>query len=164
MTPEQLAVKDFHKLFQSDDPEGPDITSADLAALSIALIAEEFNELIHAVSLQDPVEVADALGDLLYVVNGAGLRFGIDLEPVFWEVHRSNMSKLPEDGVMKYREDGKVIKPETYSRPDLKSIITQQKESVHDRERKDNWFNYENVGPGVQDGPGETAPDGSSGI
>jgi predicted HAD superfamily Cof-like phosphohydrolase len=160
MNAEQLAVKDFHKLFHSDDPGSPDITNPDLAALSIALIAEEFNELIVAIAGQDPVEVADALGDLLYVVNGAGLRFGIDLEPVFWEIHRSNLSKLPEDGVMKYREDGKVIKPETYSRPDLKPIIEKQKEYTGDGERKDNWYDTRNLGQGVPFGAPEPASDG----
>ena len=158
MTPEQGAVKNFHALFHSDDPSSPDITSETLAALSISLIAEEFNELIHAVAQQDPVEVADALADLLYVVNGAGLRFGIDLEPIFWEVHRSNMSKLPTNGIMQYREDGKVIKPETYSRPNLAPIIEKQK---NDRTSLNVTTDYEDMGPGMPERTEEPATDGA---
>jgi predicted HAD superfamily Cof-like phosphohydrolase len=126
MGPEQSAVKEFHQMFENDDPIKPDITNPTLAALSITLIAEEFNELIDSIADQDPVEVADALGDLLYVVYGAGLRFGIDLEPVFNEIHRSNLTKMPEDGIIQYREDGKILKPDTYSPADLKPIIEKQ--------------------------------------
>lgn len=128
MNAEQQAVRGFHRLMGQDVVDSPDITNADLAGLSIALIAEEFNELILAVSDQDPVAVADALGDLLYVVNGAGLRFGIDLEPVFWEIHRSNMAKAGPDGKVQYREDGKVLKPEGWLPPQLEEIINAQME------------------------------------
>ena len=68
-------------------------------------------------------EVADALTDLLYVVYGAGHAFGIDLDECFQEVHESNMSKLGENGRAIKREDGKVLKPDTYFPPDLKSVL-----------------------------------------
>ena len=69
------------------------------------------------------VEVADALTDLLYVVYGAGHAFGIDLDECFHEVHRSNLSKLGTDFKPIKREDGKVLKPDTYSPPDLKTVL-----------------------------------------
>jgi len=123
---EQLAVKEFHKLFGIAISNYPQIQNESDAALRLALIAEEFNELIQAIAAQDPVRVADALGDLLYVVYGAGVTFGIDLDPVFWEIHRSNLSKYPEDGVFVRREDGKIMKSETFTPPDLKTIIDEQ--------------------------------------
>lgn len=71
----------------------------------------------------DLVEVADALGDLDYVVQGSNLVFGIPAEEVVAEIHRSNMSKLGADGKPICREDGKILKGPNYSPPDLASII-----------------------------------------
>lgn len=60
---------------------------------------------------------------MLYVVYGAAVTYGIDLEPIFDEIHRSNMSKLWPDGTVQKREDGKVLKPPTYSPADLEPIL-----------------------------------------
>ena len=90
------------------------------------MIEEELDELNLAIDNQDLVEVADALTDLLYVVYGAGHAFGIDLDECFKEVHRSNLSKLGEDFKPIKREDGKVLKPNTYSPPDLKFVLAGQ--------------------------------------
>jgi predicted HAD superfamily Cof-like phosphohydrolase len=87
------------------------------------LIDEELGEFAVALHNQDIVGVADALTDLLYVVYGAGFAFGIDLDKCFKEVHRSNMTKLGPDGKAIRRDDGKVLKPETYSPPNLKEIV-----------------------------------------
>ena len=68
--------------------------------------------------------VIDAICDLLYVTYGAAIALGVDINPFFEEVHRSNMSKLdPETGMATYRNDGKVIKPSTYSPADIKSLM-----------------------------------------
>jgi len=80
-------------------------------------------ELDVAIADNDPVEVADALTDLLYVIYGMGHSFGLDLQKCFDEVHRSNMSKLDEDGKPIYREDGKILKGPSYTPPNLKDII-----------------------------------------
>ena len=71
------------------------------------------------------VEIADALGDLLYITFGTILRHGLQfkIEEVFDEIHRSNMSKLDENGKPIFREDGKVLKGTNYFRPDIKRII-----------------------------------------
>ena len=79
-----------------------------------------FNEFLEAGSL---VDIADALTDLLVVIYGAGHAYGINLDECFKEVHRSNMSKLGEDGKPIYREDGKVLKGPNYSKPNLKAVL-----------------------------------------
>ena len=80
-------------------------------------------ELYDAMESKDIVGVADALTDILYVTYGAGHAFGVDLDKCFEEVQRSNMSKLGEDGKPIYRDDGKVMKGENYSPPDLKKCL-----------------------------------------
>ncbi len=122
MDAEQLAVLEFHKTFGIDIAKKPFIPSDEILDLRYELIAEELEEYEEAVENKDLVKIADALADLIYVIKGAGVSFGIDLELVFKEVHRSNMSKV---GGHK-RDDGKWVKPETYSPPDLKSIIDEQ--------------------------------------
>ena len=91
------------------------------------MIGEEFDELREAIYTKEGtlVDVADALTDLLVVIYGAGHAFGIDLDSCFAEVHRSNMSKLGEDGKPIYREDGKVLKGPNFSEPDLKGIVNE---------------------------------------
>jgi len=119
MNKEQKMVEEFHKAFDILVADKPCLPDDETRALRVSLIQEEFAELVVALVDEDLVEVADALADLLYVVYGAGLSFGLDLEPLFTEVHRSNMSKT---GGRK-REDGKWEKPESYSKAKLKPII-----------------------------------------
>jgi predicted HAD superfamily Cof-like phosphohydrolase len=90
------------------------------------LIEEEFWELKQAFSEGDVVAYADAVADLLYVVYGTADEAGIDVDAVFAEVHRSNMSKVGADGKVLRREDGKILKPDTYSPPDVESVLDAQ--------------------------------------
>ena len=101
----------------------PTFPEEDTQRLRLDLIEEELDELHYAIDNKDMVEIADALGDLLYVVYGAGHAFGIDLDECFKEIHASNMSKLGPDGKPIKREDGKVLKPDTFFPPDLKTIL-----------------------------------------
>lgn len=127
MTPEQAKVKEFHVVMGMEDNKTPTLVDGETAGLRIAIIAEEFNELIEAIANEDLVEIADALGDLKYVILGAANAYGIDLEPIFNEIHDSNMKKVdPETGKVRYREDGKVLKPDGWQRPQLKPIIEAQ--------------------------------------
>ena len=89
---------------------------------------EENEEYLEAAKNNDLVEVADALGDQLYILCGTMLRHGMQdkIEEVFREIQRSNMSKLDADGNPIYREDGKVMKSEMYFRPNIKSILETQ--------------------------------------
>lgn len=122
MVNEQRMVKQFHETFEIHDNKIPTLVDAKTAELRIKLIQEEFDELKEAIANDDLVKVADGLADILYVVYGAAVSYGIDMEPVFNEVHRSNMSKV---GGHK-REDGKWVKPATYSKACLEPIIQKQ--------------------------------------
>lgn len=146
MTHSVNLVRAFHLAF--DHPVADTINPGDkkLRELRVRLIAEELTELCEALGVAleltsngfasqfvcravkedeevDLVEAADALGDLDYVVQGSNLVFGFPAEAVLGEIHRSNMSKLGEDGLPVHREDGKVIKGPNYSPPDLKPIL-----------------------------------------
>lgn len=116
-------VKEFHDKFEVVVQSKPSFPDDNTVELRVDLIEEELTELIVAIAEKDIVEVADALTDLLYVVYGAGHTFGIDLDKTFAEVHRSNMSKLGEDGRPVRRADGKVLKGQNYSPPDLTKIL-----------------------------------------
>ena len=116
-------VGDFMEAFGQDvqfEPTWPDFNTRELR---LELIAEELDELSDAIADRDMIQIADALTDLLYVVYGAGHTFGIDLDECFQEVHRSNMSKLGENGRPIHREDGKVMKGPGYFEPDLEGIL-----------------------------------------
>jgi len=88
--------------------------------------SEEVGEFVAASEKGDLVGIADALADIVYVVYGTALTYGIDLDAVLREVHRSNMSKLGRDGKPLIREDGKVVKSENYFPPDIASILSPQ--------------------------------------
>ena len=116
-------VGDFMEAFGQDvqfEPTWPDFNTRELR---LELIQEELEELSDAVADRDMIQIADALTDLLYVVYGAGHTFGLDSDECFQEVHRSNMSKLGENGRPIYREDGKVMKGPGYFEPDLEGIL-----------------------------------------
>ena len=124
MTEEQQMVREFHERFGAEMNDRPTWCGSDVHRLRVALIEEELAEFRNAGEAEDLVEIADALADLLYVVYGAGVTYGIDLEPVFSEIHRSNMSK-GEPAVVR-RPDGKILKGEHYRPPDVRSIVAAQ--------------------------------------
>lgn len=119
---EQVCVEDFHKEFSISIETKPCIPNEKEIALRVSLIQEELRELADAFDKKDVVEVADALGDLIYVVLGCAVSCGIDVEPVFREIHRSNMTKK---GGYK-AENGKLIKPDTYEPAKLLPILIAQ--------------------------------------
>ncbi|MCQ0111928.1 Predicted phosphohydrolase, Cof family, HAD superfamily [Zhouia amylolytica] len=120
------AVAEFHSAFGLGIAETP---MADLGSdklnLRFSLMAEENEEYLEAARNNDLVEVADALGDMLYILCGTILEHGMQhkIEEVFEEIQRSNMSKLDEDGKPIYREDGKVLKGPNYFKPDIEKIL-----------------------------------------
>lgn len=93
--------------------------------LRYKLMREENEEYLEAAENGDMIEIADALGDMLYILCGTILSHGMQhvIEDVFDEIQRSNMSKLGEDGQPIYREDGKVMKGPNYFKPNLKKIL-----------------------------------------
>ncbi|UII78830.1 nucleoside triphosphate pyrophosphohydrolase family protein [Flagellimonas sp. CMM7] len=93
--------------------------------LRFNLMDEENKEYLEAANEGDLVEVADALGDMLYILCGTILEHGMQykIEEVFEEIQRSNMSKLGSDGNPIYREDGKVLKGPNYFKPDIQGVL-----------------------------------------
>jgi predicted HAD superfamily Cof-like phosphohydrolase len=122
MTIEQRMVAEFHQTFDIAREPVPTIPDEATSRLRVRLIQEEFDELQEALNQRETVAVAKELADLLYVVYGTAVSCGIDMEPVFREVHRSNMSKV---GGHK-RADGKWVKPASYSPACLEPILTAQ--------------------------------------
>lgn len=125
-------VASFHDKFHPDmedrifEPLSPELVSK-----RINLIIEESHEVEEALTdlatdFGDDGKwehAAKELADLLYVVYGTADELGIPIERVFEAVHKSNMSKVWSDGTVHYREDGKVLKPPTYTVPDLTGAL-----------------------------------------
>jgi predicted HAD superfamily Cof-like phosphohydrolase len=122
------ALAQFHRAFNLPMRQLPsaDVDEA-VAKLRVALIEEEVGEFVAASERSDLLGIADALADIVYVAYGTALTYGIDLDAVLQEVHRSNMSKLDSDGKPLIRDDGKVLKSERYFPPDIKSVLQLQR-------------------------------------
>jgi predicted HAD superfamily Cof-like phosphohydrolase len=120
------AVEEFHTAFGITNNYTPtvELTEAEME-LRFRLMQEENEEYLEAAKNGDIVEIADALGDQLYILCGTILKHGLQhkIAEVFQEIQRSNMSKLDADGKPIYREDGKVMKSELYFRPDIQTIL-----------------------------------------
>lgn len=120
------AVHEFHTAFKLNIQDTPTVhISEDRKKLRFELMKEENEEYFEAAQKNDLVEVADALGDMLYILCGTIIEHGMQdkIEEVFNEIQRSNMSKLGEDGKPIYREDGKVLKGPNYFKPNIKAIL-----------------------------------------
>lgn len=142
-------VVEFHEVFGHPVAWSPRVPDEAMRKLRCSLLFEEVLEFIEASGLElyidgvrykssfefvefkkalppgapDLVAAADALADIRYVTDGAALVWGIPLEKCLREVHRSNMSKLGEDGKPIYREDGKVLKGPNFTLPQLAHIL-----------------------------------------
>jgi predicted HAD superfamily Cof-like phosphohydrolase len=120
------SVKEFHNKFNvpvADSLVNMKTFSDEIRNLRKDLLTEEYFEYLLGEENSDIVEIADALADMIYIINGTALAYGINLPAVFREVHRSNMSKLDENGNPIFRSDGKVLKGGSYSPPDILSVI-----------------------------------------
>ena len=122
MIDEQAMVEEFHRKFEILVQEAPSGLNEETKRLRVRLIQEEFDELKESMVGGDLAAVAKEMADLLYVVYGTAVSYGIDMDPVFREVHRSNMSKI---GGYK-RDDGKWVKPATYSPALIEPILAEQ--------------------------------------
>lgn len=118
------ALRESHVAQRLITNEVPSLDVPDVVKeLRCALIEEEAAEFRTALEEHDIVGLADAIADLLYVTYGAALTFGIPIREVFAEVHRSNMTKLDDEGNPVYRDDGKVMKGPNFSAPRLMSLL-----------------------------------------
>ena len=120
-------VKLFHESFGIENKTRP---SSDLSEkvynLRYNLMKEENDEYLDACEKGDMVEIADALGDMMYILCGTILSHGLQgkIEEIFEEIQRSNMSKLDENGKPIYREDGKILKSKKYFKPNISKILS----------------------------------------
>lgn len=101
------------------DPKDND----DQVRLYMDLITEEYKETLDAYNNGDVVELADGLADMVWVIMGMASSLDIDFEAVWEEVNRSNMSKFVDGKVIKNPETGKIMKPDTYFKPDIKKVL-----------------------------------------
>ena len=119
-------VRTFHDAFRipNADKATAQISQADYE-LRHRLMHEENEEYLEAAKEGDMVEIADALGDMLYILCGTILKHGLEhkIEEVYQEIQRSNMSKLDANGEPIYREDGKVMKSDQYFKPNIAGIL-----------------------------------------
>lgn len=118
-------VAEFHTTFNIGNNTNPTLISETESKLRFDLLKEENEEYLEACKNGNMVEIADALGDILYIAFGTILRHGLQdkIQEVFDEIQNSNMSKLDENGKPIYREDGKVLKGKNYFKPDIKKIL-----------------------------------------
>ena len=116
-------MKDFHREVMLDVlPTVPAVPSDKHKALRVALITEEVKETLDAIEANDLVEITDGIVDSIVVLLGTAVMYGIDVRPVWDEVHANNMTK--KDGEM--RPDGKRLKPASWKPPEIKKILLEQ--------------------------------------
>ena len=122
------SVAEFHDVFQIGNAAKMTLIEERDYLLRYNLIKEENEEYLQACQDGDLVEIADAIGDQLYILFGTILKHGLQhkIEEVYDEIHRSNMSKLDENGLPIFREDGKILKSTRYFRPEIKSILDRE--------------------------------------
>jgi predicted HAD superfamily Cof-like phosphohydrolase len=142
-------VREFHRVFDSPTADKPTVPTDERVRFRLRILAEEFVELLEA-SLAvdridlvevthglsqviddmpvrvDLIEVADALADIDYLSEGMRLEFGIDGDPVANEIHRSNLAKVCPDGTVHRRDDGKILKPDGWTPPDIDGVLAKQ--------------------------------------
>lgn len=119
------SVEEFHNVFKIGNAEDIKLIDERDYTLRYNLIKEENEEYLEACKNGDIVEIADALGDQLYILFGTILKHGLEhkIEEVYDEIHRSNMSKLDEKGLPIFREDGKILKSNLYFKPNIGKIL-----------------------------------------
>ena len=122
MEKQLLQVLEFQKEFNVEIPTAPKMLRKTRAKLRQSLLEEEVKELLEAKNI---IDVADAIVDILYITYGTAHEYGIAdrLILLFDEIHKSNMTKVGPDGKALFRRDGKVLKPETYTEPNLRPIL-----------------------------------------
>lgn len=118
-------VEEFHKAFGEVNGTEPQLLDEQTFILRHKLMREENQEYLEACWDGDIIGIADALGDQLYILAGTILKHGLQhkIEEVFNEIHRSNMSKLGEDGKPVLREDGKILKGPRYTKPNILKVL-----------------------------------------
>ena len=127
MNPIVASLLEFNQAFDIPKLDSPDIGPEELIELRIKLLREEVEEYAEAARAGDLVEVIDALADIGYILGGTILNHGMQniYDDAFDEVHRSNMAKLVDGKVLR-REDGKVMKPQGWTSPQLAQFVIKE--------------------------------------
>lgn len=127
MNPLVASLLEFNQAFDIPKLDSPNIGSEELIELRIKLLREEVEEYAEAARAGDLVEVLDALADIGYILAGTILNHGMQniYDDAFDEVHRSNMAKLVDGKVLR-REDGKVMKPQGWTAPQLAQFVSKE--------------------------------------
>ena len=119
-------LKEFQLAFGQRVANKAELPDREERNLRIELLREEFDEYLFGEAKHDIVEIADALADMVYIIYGTAVSYGIPLDEVLKEVHSSNMKKLVDGKVIR-REDGKIMKPAGWSPPDIAAILEKHK-------------------------------------
>lgn len=116
-------VKDFHeKVIEDKFETAPHITDKEHQLLRLELITEEICETFKSICADDLVGIADGIVDSIVVLLGTAVTYGIDIRPIWDEVHKTNMAKVGG----KKREDGKMLKPDGWKAPSISDLILSQ--------------------------------------
>ena len=118
----QQDVKTFHKKFEQKIGDNPGFSDENTMKLRIALVEEEILELKDACKDNDFPSFVDAITDSIYVLLGTAIATGVDIEPIWTEVQKTNMAKA----VGNKRDDGKLLKPKGWKAPDIKTLLKEQ--------------------------------------
>jgi predicted HAD superfamily Cof-like phosphohydrolase len=120
-------VENFHNVFKQEMSDKPVVYPSGGPEIRFNLMKEENEEYMQACVSGDLVEIADALGDQLYILCGTILKHGMQhiIADVFAEIHESNMSKLDAEGNPILRGDGKIMKGPNYFKPNIGQFITE---------------------------------------
>ena len=116
-------VRQFNLTYEKPMSKKPRLPTETEAVLLLDLLEEELQELKDAIAAGDLVEIADAITDIIYVAGQQGTTLGLPIDALLQEVQRSNLSKLGSNGKPIYREDGKVLKGEGYSEPQIAKVL-----------------------------------------
>lgn len=129
-----LDVEQFHQAGDVPVLMSPAFPSNERIALRQDLIIEEYTELLNAIDERDMTAVADGITDLIYVLIGTALEFGIPLPDVWLAIHASNMAKIdPKTGKVRKRDDGKILKPEGWTPPDIAAVLDAARKRYEER-------------------------------
>jgi len=120
-------VSEFHEVFEIGNALSPKLLESSEFELRHRLLHEENEEYLEACKTGNLTEIADALGDQLYILFGTILKHGLQhkIDAIFNEIHRSNMSKLDANGRPIRREDGKILKSENYFKPNIALLLNE---------------------------------------
>ena len=125
-------VRQFNTTYAKEMSTAPRLPTEPEATLMNNLIHEELMELNEAIDAGDLIEIADAIGDILYVTAQQATIIGLPVDALLREIQRSNLSKLGADGKPMYREDGKVLKGPNFSEPDIAGVLVAYCKEVSD--------------------------------